>query len=69
MGIYSEDLPGRNSSWLFSVIVVGRGNFGKKITQIMITLNGDSNQITITKNHDSQSNDRDHQYPAYTYFF
>ena len=50
MGIYSEDLLGRNSRWLFSVIVIGRGNF-EKITQITITLNGDSNQITITKNH------------------
>ena len=38
--------------------MIGRGNFEKKITQIMITLNGDSNQIMITKNHDSQSNDR-----------
>ena len=32
MGIYSEDLPGRNSriKWLFSVIMIGRGNFEKK---------------------------------------
>ena len=51
MGIYSEDLPGINSRWLFSVIMIGRGNFEKKITQITITLNSDSNQITITKNH------------------
>ena len=30
--IYSEDLPGRNSriKLLFSVIVIGRGNFWKK---------------------------------------
>ena len=30
MGIYSEHLPGRNSRWLFSVIVIARGNFEKK---------------------------------------
>ena len=32
IGICSEDLPGRNSriKWLFSVIVIGKGNFEKK---------------------------------------
>ena len=31
--IYNEDLPGRNSrvKWLFSVIVIGSGDFGKKL--------------------------------------
>ena len=62
MGIYSEDLPGRNFRWLFSVIVIGRGNFEKKITQIMITLNGDSNQITIPNQMIA-----DHQYPENNY--
>ena len=54
----------------FSVIVIGRGNFEKKITQITITSNGDSNQIMITKNHQkSQFPSQmiaDHQYPALT---
>ena len=33
MRISSEDLPGRNPriKWLFRVIVIGRGNFGKKL--------------------------------------
>ena len=39
-------------SWLEGEI------FGKKITQMTITLIDDCNQITITKNHDSRSNDR-----------
>ena len=60
MRIYSEDLPVRNSRWLFSVIVIGRGNFEKKITQITISLMVipiRSRSPKITKNHDSQSND------------
>ena len=43
---------------LFSVIEIERDILEKKITQITIIYNGDSNQITIAKNHDSQSNDR-----------
>ena len=54
--IYQEETLHR-IKWLFSVIVIWRRN-GKKITHITITLNGDSNQIMITKNHDSKSNDR-----------
>ena len=48
-----------------------RGTFWeKKITQITIIYNGDSNQITITKNHDSQSNDRRSSIPCiYVYLF